>query len=258
MLSAAYGSAWEQFEGRADEALTFDGLDGRLAERDDLLAVSSHRLIPGHAAGLSVYPIALVRDPLDRAYSCYSYQRRAPSNCESDEVAKRTDFAGYVQWCLDHPRRGGMVMIDYQTIHLSSAALKGPILDVVATDRDYERAARFLTALPVVGIVDRFDNFCERLQPSLERWWGEPLNLGPPRRCNISPERTETSISEARARLKAMLGWALSERFAHANRRDQALYAFAADLAASQNRAFFSCEPSHTRQEHRLAASAGR
>jgi hypothetical protein len=260
MLSTGYGSTWEAFEGDCPEQpLPFECLTDHLAGHRDIVAVSSHRLMPGKTAELAVFPIALVREPLDRAYSAYSFERRVPpAPNESNEVAKTTDFAGYVRWCLDNPRRGGMALINYQTIHLSAASLRGSIYDIVATERDYERAARFLTALPVVGVVDRFDNFCERLQPALERWRDEPLDLGPVRRSNISPERAEKSLPEARARLRALLGAELLHRFDQANRLDQALYEFASDLAAAQNRAFLNSAPSHIRPELRRAASAGR
>jgi hypothetical protein len=224
-LKRALHERWVAFDGTGGHMpLPAETLGSFLSTCPSILAVSSHLVRPPAPMGFDVYPIVIVRDPLDRSYSCYSFERRAPSNSKSGEVAKAHDYPGYVRWCLDHPELGGMVIMNYQTIHLSAASLRGPIYSARAEEEDFNEAVALLNSLPLPCAMEFISDFWLRLGSSLSAWSGEFVDIGPEVRANTSPERAPKGLSETRALLEASLGSELAARLADANRFDQALY----------------------------------
>jgi hypothetical protein len=126
-LQAACDTKWTPFESGSTDCITAADIASFLAGQPQIEAVSSHTLRPPGPLGFEVFPIALVRHPLDRAYSVYSHSRRAAFTYESAAAACGHDFAGFVRWCLDHPDRSGVVIVNYQVIHFSPASLSAYI-----------------------------------------------------------------------------------------------------------------------------------
>jgi hypothetical protein len=227
ILRSAFGERWASFEGdsptsllRPEALLTF------VQQRPEVCAVSSHLLRPPAPAGLDVLPVTLIRHPLDRAFSVYSQERRGPENeLHSSKVAKQTDFRRFVRWCLDQKSLGGMVITNYQVIHLSPASLRdGHIYRAVATEKDLLHAIDYLSDGACFGVVDRFGRAMARLRqmaanvglPIIEANATENMTDG-------RPDELDTRLSIAREQL----GPALYQRFREENELDYRLYEWA-------------------------------
>ena len=159
MLEMSFGDRWATFEGPTATSL-LSPRDLCLFARDhpSLCAVSSRLLRPPAPPELNVLSIVLVRHPLDRAYSVYSQLRRNGGVMPSEQAARRSSFAGFVRWCLDYKSLGGMVIADYQVIHLSEASLRnGHIYNAVATESDLRQAMTYLSNDAIFGPVEQLD-----------------------------------------------------------------------------------------------------
>ncbi len=231
LLVELLGSSWFEFD-TGIQPLRPDFAARLLNDRPQVEALSSHLLRPPAPEGFSVFPIALVRHPLDRAYSCYSYSRRTEPIFESLLVAHRSSFPEYVTWCLDHPVRGGMVIVNYQTIHFSSASFRGDdVLEAVASESDLEEAWALISSLPVPGVVDGWETYIERLRPRLSEFVGRRIEAAPVR-ANVSAERPLLPLPQAVSELGSLLGPGLLNRFREANEFDYRLHERTAKLAA--------------------------
>lgn len=229
-LSETFAGRWMQFEsGVADRLLGHRDVAEFLQNNSDAVAISSHTLRPPTPFGFDVFPIVCIRHPLDRAYSAYAHEARCVPNTRSCEVARATNFAGYVEWCLDHPEKGGVVILNYQVIHLSRASFRhGHVYLAQPTAGDLEEAERFLAGLPFVGVVDRLDAQWAELRRSIEIWGGWRVD-GPAPRTNVTPGRP-SSMAERLELARYELGEALLNRFLKANALDFELYASAVRL----------------------------
>jgi hypothetical protein len=214
-----------------------DDLAAYLADRPSAEALSCHTLRPPAPAGFDVFPIILLRHPLDRAYSAYLHERRCAPNTLSCQIARATDFAGYVRWCLDHQSDGGIVICNYQTIHLGDPVWRDHLYTARAGDAELARALDLLESLPTPGVVDRFEAFMMRLQRDLNAWRGGSVELPPPTWENRSEDRNG-SLGERLYALAAMLGPTLHGRFEVANKCDTALYRRAEYLQTREDCAF--------------------
>jgi hypothetical protein len=231
LLAQAF-SSWEDWTAGATAYLGPDDLAQHIAGRQ-LEAISCHTLRPGAPAHCDVFPIALVRHPLDRAYSAYLHERRCPPNTLSCHVARATEFRGFVEWCLDRPAAGGLVIVNYQTVHLGDPRWRGHIYNAAASGIDLTRAKAVLDSLPVVGVVDRFDSFVSRLKPAMEGWLQRPLNIEGTPWENASGE-PRVNLDQRLADLKERLGSQLYRRFEEANSYDLGLYDYASSLSGEQ------------------------
>lgn len=167
MLESAFGDRWASLEGPTPTSLLRPSdLSAFVKAHPKVVAVSSHLLRPPAPVGLCVLPVVLIRHPLDRSFSVYSHLRRSPvSGQQSGAVAQRTSFPQFVDWCLSHKALGGMVIADYQVIHLSQASFRnGHIYKAVATEEDLQHAICYLSGVPCFGTVDRFDAAMARLR----------------------------------------------------------------------------------------------
>ena len=228
MLSRVFPS-WRDWHAGVTTWPGPDDLAAELARRP-VEAISCHTLSPPAPMGWDVFPIVLLRHPLDRALSVYLHERRCAPNTLSCHVARARDFGAYVRWCLDYPSAGGIVICNYQTLHLAAAAWRGHVYNARAGDAERDEALRRLSTLPAPGVVDRFDRFTERLAAELARWRDQPIDLPRSAWENRSGERTDAL--EARLRdLEGQLEKTLLQRFNDANTHDYALYERAQTLS---------------------------
>ena len=228
-------SAWASFDTGPTDVLLPADAGTYLQSRPEITALSSHVLRPPAPDGFNVFPIALIRHPLDRALSVYSHARRVEPTYETARAARENGFADFMCWCLDHPNNGGVVLINYQVIHFSSASFRFPhIFQAVASEEDLFESVEFVDSLPCIGVVDQFDRYFARLQIELSGWLGRSLRREPPR-ANISPERPRLKLPEAVRQIERMLGPKLLRRFVEMNEFDYRLYKRAAVMAKSQD-----------------------
>lgn len=230
ILATNYGSAWTMFEGKTPTSLlTVHDVEEFLASRPDIQAVSSHLARPPLPSVANAFPIVFLRDPLDRAKSAYACERRAPSNVRSSEIAKEGNFREYVSWCLNDGRRqGGVVIRNYQVVHLSSSSFRnGHVYLAEPDESDLQDTLQFLNSIPFFGIVEEFAASLRLLEHTLR-----PIRLdfrAGNVMDNVSPDRI-ASFEERIEAAKRELGEELFSEFNEANDLDIRLYRMALDL----------------------------
>jgi len=222
-LRRSFGDAWRTFEGaHATDVLPAARLRTFLEAGPDLRAVSSHLARPP-LPWPACCPIVLLRHPLDRARSVFEFVCADRTQPGSD-LARRVGFSGYLQWAMNGGH-GGVVILNYQTVHLSSASFRaGSVLNARPADGDLDDACALLDSCDAVGLVDQFGPSIALFQQAYGRSFPE-LRLEP-HWCNRTRSHTGT-LAQRVAEMRQELGEALFERFLDKNRLDFALYAFA-------------------------------
>lgn len=224
-LQHSFGSRWAPFEGRhAHDTQSSDQLGAFLESHPEVRAVSSHLARPPLPFP-GCRPIVFLRHPLLRARSVFEFTR-ADATQHGHEVARGGDFAGYVRWALDVGRQdGGVVIRDYQVVHLSQASLRGHIQEAHATNPDLDEVKQLLEAWGIFGIVEGYARSARRFERSYAL---DTPNLA---FSDIWVNRTTSSeAADVVARTKTIaeeLGDDLYRRLVEANRLDLALYDWA-------------------------------
>jgi hypothetical protein len=223
-LQDAFGTRWRSVEGNnATDVISPARFKEYLDAEPDIVAISSHLARPPLPDGYNGVPIVFLRHPIDRAVSVYEFTKHDPMQPQH-RLARNLSFQEYVEWALGGGR-GGVVIRDYQTIHLSSASYHKPnIYDARATDEHLTEALGLLQSLPAVGAVDLFaqsiadfsDLITKRITPvNLYMWYD-----------NVSG-RLDLTLTQRLERARAALGARLWQRLRDANRRDYRLYEYA-------------------------------
>jgi hypothetical protein len=219
-LQRSFGDRWTAFEGtHATDVIDAARLSTFLSETPHLVAVSSHLARPP-LPWSTCRPIVFVRHPIDRARSVFDFIH-ADATQPGSELARTLGFAGYIRWVLDGGR-GGIVIRDYQTVHLSEASFRdGSVLDARPTERDLAQALELLEGWGVAGVVDRYDASVAVFQalygPDFPDLMLDTVWL------NRTQQSTRT-LAERIADARSELGDELFDRLENANRLDLRLY----------------------------------
>jgi hypothetical protein len=223
ILNYNFGSRFAYLEGDTpSSALRPSVLHEFLKDNENLVAVSSGFLRPSLAQEVDIIPIIFLRDPLDRAYSVYSFERRVEIPVPSNKIARQHNFVEYVDWCLNNQEKGGMVITNYQVTHLSPASFKyDHVYKAKPTEADFNVSLRYLSSIPFVGIVDEFEASMKRISEVCAKR-GVTLRVFPAH-TNSSPERTG-SLAQRRLELINTLSDSLLRHFNAANLLDEQLY----------------------------------
>jgi hypothetical protein len=156
-----FGKLWEDIEflppGQEDHATAIHTF---IAEREDLVAVSSHTLFcpPPAYADIDVLPVIFVRQPLKRLRSAYDFERKQAVDTIGAKLAKETDFGGYLRTRL--AAAGDRSCRNFQTYRLAR---------LLPNDGRPERDRAFaaLDELPFVGLVEEFSKSMRKLKALL-------------------------------------------------------------------------------------------
>jgi hypothetical protein len=155
-LKHFFGSEWSAFEGaHAHDILPPSSVAKFLEENPRVRAVSSH-LARLPTPFINIKPIVFLRNPLLRAKSVYEFTRCYERQPFFDLISKMS-FIDYLEWVLGGAA-GGVVIRDYQVIHLSSASfcIDG-ILSAKATQINLDEAKKTVADLPAIGLVESFE-----------------------------------------------------------------------------------------------------
>lgn len=226
MLQRCLDHKWSPFEGaHSTDILSHADLRNFLKHNENIVAVSSHLARPPLPTPGS-FGIAFLRDPILRAKSVYNFVRRSPD--QDGHRYSLNGFAEYIRWALNSSN-GGVVIRNYQVIHLSSASFRGPIHSAVARDCDLVEAKATIDALGGVGIVERFNE-------SMALYARRYSSLFP--ECDFRPawknrSSEEGGLSQSRDRIERELGAELYKALLANNTLDQAAYSYASDLLAA-------------------------
>lgn len=208
---------------RDDEAMMSGGAD-YLAEYIDkhpnVSALSSHHTVfpLPEIPDVELLPLYLLRHPLERISSVYRFERWQQSDSRGAKAAKKLSFVEYVAWRLrdDVPP----TIRNYQCLNISGA---GGVRGSVNNDRQFFLvAAERLQNLPLLGIVDRYDESMVIFESVLRsRGWVQ-VDLAYVRQ-NASTEPVGESLEERIELVKTQLSENLSSVMDR-NQFDMTLY----------------------------------
>jgi hypothetical protein len=223
LLHMAFGDGWASLEGPTPTSLLRpDDLATFIRDRPEIVAVSSHLLRPPTPPDVRVLPVVFIRHPLDRAFSVYSYLRRHPDGVNTGAIARRASFSQFVLWCLNNKTLGGMVIANYQVVHLSPASFRhGHICHAIATKSDLQHAIDYLSDTACFGTVDLFDAAMGRLSQA-----AAAIDLHMPASTVIENATLDRpgDLDERLDIAKRQLGSDLYRRYIHENELDYRLY----------------------------------
>lgn len=235
-LQRHFGAAF--LDNREEEAMREQGaghLREVLEQRPELVAISSHHMPAGPPAipGCEFHTLYLLRHPLRRALSVYSFERRQDAQSRGARAAKQMHLPAYLAWRLrpDVPN----VVRNYQTAYL--AGCHHPLIPEPALAGYFQRAQAALAALPVVGLVERFDESMVLIEDLLAPLFpGIDLAYRPQNRSPGALPGVPDNGRDELARIYAALG-DMAPRLVAENSYDLALYRlaevkFAAAIAA--------------------------
>lgn len=175
---------------------------------------SSHTayLPPPKLEGVKVLPVIFIRHPIDRIASAYAFEARQTGDSFGAVLARNTNLSGYIQVRLAIPN-------DHQCRNFHIHRLS------MMFDKSYggalTRAKMALTALPFVGIVERFDWSLMRLESWLQSEGFDGLRLRPIRK-NVS--RPISELQDRLRKIERELGETIYRRLIEENEDDLILY----------------------------------
>lgn len=226
MLRESYGGRWLYYDKPEGGAkISPAEMEAFILDHPDALAFSSHQVVPPlPSRHLEVFPIVLLRHPIDRAYSAYLFEWQKQQG-GTEPVGS---FADYIAEKFRYPRRNAIE--DFQAFHLANL---GYCDWMPATDLDDEdilrHARRFLVKMGCFGIVDRY---AESL-----RWFKKKLGPHFPdlkfveHRENVLQDKT-LSITDKIGRIRKMLDEPTYASLIMRNQIDLRLYEYALGLFA--------------------------
>ena len=154
MLKQSLGERWVEWDTpHANGKISPAELEAFILDHPDVVAVSSHQAVPPLPdRHLQVFPIVLLRHPLDRAYSAYLFEWGKQKNA-AEPVGR---FEDYIAEKFSQPRRNAIE--DFQTLHLANRGYENRSPSKELDDEELLRNAKSLVrSLPFFGIVEEYD-----------------------------------------------------------------------------------------------------
>ena len=202
------------------EILSMDVVLNFLKKNTDTKSLTSHQIrfpIPENNE-FTFLPIVFIREPLDRAFSIYRYnKKRADVRTQGIANAKKMTLSQYIQWNLD--KKPHKVMKNFQTYFLANSDSS---MDV--TSADLETAISNLKNCLIIGVVDRFDESLVIAEDILKKYFSD-IDLSYVKR-KVSEDR-KNSLKERIDDSKKQIGEKLIEDLQKENEFDLKLYKFA-------------------------------
>ncbi len=153
MLEESYGDRWLNFD-KPEGGAKISPLEMEefILGHPDAVAFSSHQVVPPlPSRQLQVFPIIVLRHPVDRAYSAYLFEWKKQQGT-SRPVGT---FAGYIADKFRVPRQNAIE--DFQAYHLANRNYRSRAVSLSLAEEDILRNARRLLAeIGYFGIVDRY------------------------------------------------------------------------------------------------------
>jgi len=198
-----------------------------LNENTHIKAISSHHVrlpLPDIKEWL-LLPVFILRHPIDRIGSVYSFHRKQRADTIGAAKAKEMSFAEYVRWFMDESRPA--TLRDFQTRYCSGSI--GTIKQL--TEREYRDALVSIHTTPLVGIVDRYAESMVLFEQKLKDFFPS-IELSY-KKQNVGKRQTE-NLEKRIQNISDELGNDLMELVAKNNTYDFMLYNEAKKLLASR------------------------
>ncbi len=223
ILEHNFGSEWAEIEGPNNKKLTPEMMTEYILDNPEKKAISSHTAVVRlpEIPGVQILPIFFFRHPLGRIQSAYEFERVQDSDSPGSKAAKAGDFAHYLAWRLSTP------MLT-QVVNFHAVRLKDFRVDTLNREPQHfrPRSIEALKSLPVVGLVERFDEsmikFGELIRPHFPDF--ELLNV----RANAMTKKGKT-VHEKLKTFEEKIGRLTFINLMQLNALDMELYHFVKD-----------------------------
>lgn len=163
VLKRNYGSSFLEWHGPdANSTLRVSDCSAFLVSHPDAKVISSHHLrFPVDTTHDNLFPLLILRHPIDRAASVFEHERRQPG-------IKRTDFkyASLANWIRDAIANQSYTVCDTQTVFVADGGTYYEQPDRTAVCRAIET----LQSLPYCGVVNRYAESMLVLEDIVHQW----------------------------------------------------------------------------------------
>lgn len=232
MLRQSFGGRFAELD-PVREHLIWTEVDllRNLQVRPELRCVASHQLrqpLLGNSS-IRLFPFFILRHPIDRLRSVYEYERRpdrrATFRHKIGDWANELDFKHFYMRCKEfqHTRR---LISNFQTGQighrndLQEVARDPMIYWSEVAEKDLLCALRFMESLPVVGVLERFDESIIALKKAYSLNFPELLQ----RSAMINVSRKILPLPQKLAEIEAELGSVFYQTMLQDNAMDLALW----------------------------------
>jgi hypothetical protein len=158
MLKKHFAERWVTEEFAHQNGNNTAKVEDWIRDLPDALVFSSHTAIGPlpQVEGVQIIPVMLLRDPIKRIISAYTFERQQEVDNWGANLAKSTDLAGYVRTRLD--TRGDRQCRNFQTSRLAPFAPG----DAPEVDRAIA-GLEMINTRGLIGLVSHFDHFVDAL-----------------------------------------------------------------------------------------------
>jgi hypothetical protein len=233
LLRQSFGRSFKEFDpAHEDEVLCEEQLLEILRSEPDIRCIASHQIrqpLVGDSM-IKIVPYFLLRHPIDRIKSVYSYERR-PDRQQTfqngvTEMASRMDFKHFVQNLLMFPKTKRLVS-NFQTgvlgrlgnlaeqRHDKMWEWKQPV-----REEHLLEALKFMDSVPAVGVVERFDESLAALRAAHTLRFPQLLSKG----IVVNRTRPAKPLEQKLAEIRDEVGASFYENLLQENAMDLALW----------------------------------
>jgi len=218
LLKFNFGNRWMAYDSdKANGIISREGLEKLIADNPEIDAFSSHQILPPiPEIDGNVYPIVILRDPIDRVKSAYLFEQQKQLGLDEPKGS----FEEYIKSKFKNKRHNSIE--EFQTIRLSNQ-YKDRFQNHGKIDDDVllSNAKEFIESLSFIGIVDDFDRSVEMLidfvKPDFPDFQSREF------KSNVLQDLS-LSQQQKRDQIKSELSSELYEELVDRNRLDETLY----------------------------------
>jgi len=220
LLKFNLGDKWMAYDGDSSGGIiTTLELEKLIAENPEVDAFSSHQIIPPlPQIDGNIYPIVVLRDPIDRVKSAYLFEWKKQLGLDEPKGT----LEEYVKEKFRNKRRSSIE--EFQVLRMSNNQRDRFINhSEISDDEILSEAKSFIESLSFVGIVDDFDRSVELLinfiKPDFPHFKGREF------KSNVLQDLSLSQLQK-REQIKSELSAELYEDVIDRNRLDEELYQF--------------------------------
>jgi len=200
---------------------------GPFLEKNYINAISSHHIklpLPD-SNKLTLLPVFILRNPIDRIGSVYAFEKKNKSNSLGAIMAKKMPFKDFVSWYME--MRNPASIRDFQTRYCTgNIGTNRPM-----NEKDYQYSLKQLHDTSLVGIVDLYDKSMVVFEQTLKSYFPS-IDLSYIKQ-NIN-KRQQKTLEDRISDIKNDLGKELLPLVMENNKFDLMLYNEAKKLVISR------------------------
>jgi len=218
LLKFNLGDQWLAYDSdSANGIIPSTDLEKLITDNPDKVAFSSHQIIPPlPQIDGNIYPIVILRDPIDRVKSAYLFEQKKQLGLEEPKGT----LEDYIKEKFRNKRQNSIE--EFQTLRLSNKFKdRFQNHEKISDEELLENARAFIESLPFVGLVDDFDRSVELLisflKPAFPEFKGREFKANVLQDLSLSQE-------QKRAQIKQELSAEIFEEVIARNSLDESVY----------------------------------